>query len=172
MTDLYVANTTKQNHDFTYRRPEASFHTVIKIPAGTQAIVVKDSDSSEVDRIIAQHRRYGLVPASEAAKSKRFVGLCYSIDREIKFKDMKIVFENNDKVLEKQGEENVKAVAVAVNTAIDDKLKAADIPNEAAHVAIEVKEENEPGKDTTVAVGVQVVKDGQQAGQGRRGGRR
>lgn len=175
MTTLYIANTTKQHHDFTMRRPESQHPTVIKIPAGTQAIVVNDGGRDLVDSVIAQHRAYGLVSAEEAAKAKRFVGLCYGIDKEVSFKGMKVVFDNNDDFLEKQGVEQVKQVAAAANASIDAHLEQAGIPNDAAHVEVQVVEENEPSVGTTMNVGVEVVKENQQprheSGGGRRGGR-
>lgn len=169
MTDLYIANTSKQHHDFCFRRSESSgFPTVIKIPAGTQALVVKGGDVDVVDDVINQHRPYGLVSAEEASKQKRFVGLCYRVDKPVHFKDMKVVFDKNDKVLKQQGEENVKTVAAAVNATIDTNLQEAGVPTEAAHVEVEVREENDPGKQAEVAVGAEVIKDGQ---DGRRGAR-
>jgi hypothetical protein len=165
VTTLYIANTTKQNHDFSYRRAEVPHPTLIKIPAGTQAVVIKDGDSGDVDRVIAQHRKYGLKPIAEAAKSKNFVGLCYSIDHPIKFKDMKVVFEHNDKALKDQGRKNVEEVAAAVNAGIDEKLQERGVPTEAAHVEVEVREENVSGIETEVALGAEVVKG---EGQGRR----
>ena len=169
MTTLFIANTSKSNHDFSFRRPEAQFPTVIHILAGTQVAAIKDGDSDMVDSVIDQHRRYGLLSAQEAAKSKRFVGLCYSIDKPVTFKDMKVVFEHNDKALEEQGREQVANVAAAVNENIDQRLEGAGIPSKAAHVAVEVKEENAPGQDTKLAVGVEVVKEGGGQGQGRGG---
>lgn len=169
MTNLYIANTSKQHHDFTFRRAEAAFPTTIPIPAGTQALVVKDGDTDFVDSVVEQHRRYGLVPAAEASKQKRFVGMCFSIDKPVQFKDMRVVFDKNDAVLEKQGEANVAEVAAAVNATIDSNLEQAGVPTAAAHVEVEVREEGAPGTEPVVAVGAEVVKGDK---PGRRGGGR
>lgn len=170
---LYIANTTKQDHDFAFRRPEAQIPTVVKIPAGTQAAIIRDGDTTAIDHVINQHRKYGLISVAEAAKLRGFVGLCYSIDKPMAFKDMKLVFEKNDKVLRKQGEDNVRQIAAAVNEGIDTKLQDAGIPTQAAHVAVEVVEENTEGQPTSIAVGAEVVKDDSQVrhGGGRRGRR-
>ena len=174
MTTLYIANTSKQDHDFTFRQAERLHPTTIKIPAGTQAPVVKNGDSELVDSIIAHHRPYGLLHAKEAAKSKRFVGMCYDVDRPVTFKDMKVVFEHNDHALEEQGREQVAGIAAAVNDGIDKHLEVAGIPTDAAHVSIEVREERGPGEQPTLAVGAEVVKSPEQAEQSqrRRGGGR
>lgn len=163
MTTLYIANTTKQDHDFSFRRPEANFPTVIKIPAGTQALIIKDGDTDFIDRVLDHHRKYGLKSVAEASKAKVFVGMVYSTDKPVRFKDMKVVFERNDEVLEKQGVEQVKAVAAAVNATIDEKLQTAGVKTDASHVEVEVVEENAPGQKTTLAVGAEVVKKNKKA---------
>lgn len=171
MTTLYIANTTKQDHDFTFLLPERKFATRIPIPAGTQAPVVKGATAEEVDHIIAHHRRYGLKSAQEAAKSKEFVGMCYSVDTEVRFKDMRVIFDHNDAALQEKGVENLKQIAAAANAGIDANLQQAGIDPNAAHVELEVKEENTPGVDTKVHTGIEVVKDGQQPRRTQRGGR-
>lgn len=173
MTTLYIANTSKSNHDFSFRRGEDQIPRVIKIIAGTQAPVLKDGSVEEVDAIIAQHRKYGLKPVEEAAKSKNYVGLCYSVDRPMTFKDMKIVFNHNDVALKKEGETRLEEIAAAANATIDQGLEARGIPSAAAHVELEVREERPVGETPTLAIGKTVVKDPPEGGGERRqGGRR
>lgn len=48
---LYIANTTKQRHDFAYRQPETGRLIYNPINAGAQSVVM-DGTHAEIDQVI------------------------------------------------------------------------------------------------------------------------
>ena len=77
---LYIANTTKQRHIFTFRVLESGRLRQIPITHGSQ-MMVHEGSTEELNAIISHHAVYGLVDASKIDQNKDFIGLCYSIDK-------------------------------------------------------------------------------------------
>jgi hypothetical protein len=74
---LYVANTSKQNHDLLFRLPEDTRVHSERIPMGEQRRIYSDDLTREqVDAIISQHTRYGLADSRTLDQTRGFVGLC------------------------------------------------------------------------------------------------
>ena len=131
---MWVANTTKQSHDFIYRLPETPAPRMQQIAIGSQIQISGRSggelDSSEIDSIIAQHRKYGLIAVDEVDRSKPFIGLVYSTDRPVPIEKLRRALIHNDEVLVERGVETRKEAAIAVNNAIDEQsqgLKAVEL---------------------------------------------
>lgn len=164
MTSLYIANTTKQHHDFVFRRPEQTATTTLPIRAGQQVQVLRDVGTEVVDHVLNQHRKYGIKAADDAAKSKMrggYVGLIYSVDKPVTEKQMRGTFATNDKVLKEIGKENLKAQVGATAKNIQDQLEERGIPATVGHLEVEMREEVKPGgKEAEVALGVEVARPG------------
>lgn len=113
MTDLYIANCTKQPHDFLYRVPEN--HKIVSrlIEPGTQ-IRISDTEM-RLDAIIAQHLRYGLIPVKELKNGAGFSGMLYSKDKPIDVSAIRAGIESRDTAIETQSFEMRQAAAVAVD---------------------------------------------------------
>ena len=160
MTILYVANTSKQYHQFLYRRPE-SLSTVppLDIPPGQQR-ALPDLAQAEVDYIIAHHARYGMVPAKEAAKVKRFVGLCYSIDKPVSEDSLEVAYHHNDAVLKAVADVNRQKTAVAIADTLEKSLNDIHSPVAVGRVEVEVAEDTKIGQTQSLNEGVEVVKEG------------
>lgn len=92
---LYIANTTKQRHIFTYRKLETGRLVQIPIEHGAQMIVL-DGSTEEVDAVIQHHRVYGLVDSTRIDQSKDFVGLCYSINKPVSAAVIEKTIRDND----------------------------------------------------------------------------
>ena len=75
---LFIANLTRQSHDFLFRLIEDPRLHSITIPPGGQVQVAGDLQPEFVRNIVGQHERYGLATVREAKRSRRFVGLCYA----------------------------------------------------------------------------------------------
>lgn len=75
---LFLANTTRQHHKLMWTRNGA--HRARDVPFASQ---VQIDDEVDAQLIIAQHRAYGLVAASELPRGKSFVGLCYSLGEPV-----------------------------------------------------------------------------------------
>lgn len=118
MTKLYVANTTKQNHEFWYRLPEAQRVTMQKIAAGGQELIYKDASAHDLENIIKDHAAYGLIPVSEIDRTKAFIGLCYQFDNPVEVEKIMVAAAHNDTVLDQVSLESRKAAAAAIETSI------------------------------------------------------
>lgn len=116
---LYVANTTKQDHDFVYRVPEIERLFQQPVPSGGQILVYKDDSSPVINAIIKQHERYGLVNIAEIDRRKPFIGLCYSVDKEIPVSKIMYAAEHNDDVLAADGLQHRKESAAALSENIN-----------------------------------------------------
>lgn len=80
---LYVANCTNQHRQFVYRVPEDKRLHQTLIPMGSQALVWKDDQPEIIRAIIDQHLHYGLTAVRDISRAKKFVGICYSVDKPV-----------------------------------------------------------------------------------------
>ncbi|HFP9395745.1 TPA: hypothetical protein ACHOZE_004444 [Raoultella ornithinolytica] len=92
---LYIANTTKQRHIFTFRTLETGRLRQIPIEHGSQMMVL-DGSTDEVEAIIQHHQVYGLVDSTKIDQSQSFVGLCYSINKPVSASVIEKTIRDND----------------------------------------------------------------------------
>ncbi|MBU9812376.1 hypothetical protein ACE2AK_04185 [Rahnella perminowiae] len=118
---LHIANTTKQRHDFTFRRLEKSNLVHHPIRAGEQSIVL-DGTTDEIDYILKQHEIYGLIDATRIDQSKAYIGLCYSIDKPVASKIIEKAMRDNDQHLTRKSNDHRQASAFATS----EKLRSED----------------------------------------------
>lgn len=111
---MYIANCTKQVASFIYRLPEHHQQRQQQIEIGGQTQISGDLTQLEVDAIIEQHTKYGLVAADDLDRTKPFIGLCYSIDKPVRIGKLEQALVHNDKVLEQRGAQTRKEAALAV----------------------------------------------------------
>lgn len=140
MPKLYIANATKQKIQLSYwpldrvrervRNPESRQGIVTQmIPIGGQIAIVNGSEDNdlsieEIDFVIKQHRRYGLIPVGELDSSKLpFQGMCYSIGEPVSPDRLHRAMWHNEQTLETQGKELRKQAALAVNNQIEEGLQ-------------------------------------------------
>lgn len=161
MTKLFIANTTKQHHEFTYRIPEDGRNVPImqKIPVGECVQIYKDDTTAVLDAIIAQHARYGLIAVSEIDRTKDFIGLAYQFDKPIDVDKIIRALSHNDLVLQKLGEEQRKQAAVAISQTIDAATQDAGAKLASLDVTIEEVDRRD-STDTAINETVSVVRDG------------
>jgi hypothetical protein len=117
MARLFVANCTKQRHEFTYFVPEDRRGSLkkIMIPIGGQVMVHKEDTPEVLNEIIDQHIRYGLVAAKDIPKTRAFIGVCYSINQMIDVDDIMTAAEHNDDVLIERGLHQRKTATLAMD---------------------------------------------------------
>ena len=134
MTTLYVANVSKQRHDFNYRIPEENSIRRQQIMPGQQITVYQPDAAPEVLRaIVDQHTMYGLIDAAEIDRKKPFIGLCYSFDKPIKVEKIMYGDEHNQKVLTQNSQDARRHAAAALHQSISAatdgaaKLEALDL---------------------------------------------
>lgn len=112
---LFIANCSKQDHDFYYRVPERSKSIVVNIPSGRQHVI---SNTPEViQHIINQHVIYGMQERSKT--NGNFSGICYSIEREITESAIIDGAEQKNENLENLSKQLLTESAVAFDQAVD-----------------------------------------------------
>ena len=157
---LYIANATKQNFDFMYRMPEVSGIRVQTIPIGGQIQITGELSTLQVDSIIAQHAKYGMVSVDEIDRSRNFTGLCYSIDKQIPVAKIMTAVRLNTAVLQNRGKQMRQEAAVAENNRIERTLIENDIPGVLNKLEVSVVEEKDRADgEPMVAEGVRVTRN-------------
>lgn len=127
MSELYVANVTKQVVQFAYRALERSGVIVQTIPIGGQVKIAPkgsngDLSAPEMDHIIDQHRKYGLVDVNDIDSSKTFNGMCYSVGKPISVDRLHRAMKRNEDALEAMGKQIRQEAAIAVNNQIENTI--------------------------------------------------
>lgn len=115
---LYIANTTKQRHIFTFRTLETGRLRQIPVDHGSQMMVL-DGSTEEVEAVIEHHQTYGLLDSSRIDQSRAFVGLCYSVNKPVPASVIEKTIRDNDVHLTNNAH-NRRQASVA---ALDSKLR-------------------------------------------------
>lgn len=143
MPTLYIANCSKQRHDFVYRIAEETAARRQQIPPGGQITIYQPNAPLEILRsIVDQHAKYGLIDVAEIDRRKPFVGVCFSLDKPIKVEKIMYADEHNADVLADVSVEARKLSAAALHDSID---KATEGAGRLEGIEIEVIEQNNPG---------------------------
>ncbi|QHP80651.1 hypothetical protein EO763_12315 [Pectobacterium odoriferum] len=116
---LYVANTTKQRHIFTYRMLETGRLRQIPIEHGSQMMVL-DGNTEELNAVIQHHQVYGMVDATKIDQAGEFVGICYSIDKPVGANVIEKTIRDNDAHLTKESHEMRQASLAALDKTLSD----------------------------------------------------
>ena len=126
MARLYIANLSRQDHEFQYRIPAdegfARQAKIVRINKGTQQQIHGEVPLPVIEAIIEQHRQYGLIEASEVVRTKDFVGLCFSIDKPVNLDQMNYGVDHNSGVLYDRGVKNREEAALAADQAFETTL--------------------------------------------------
>lgn len=118
MPDLFIANGTMQVQEFHYRLPEAKNARRQVIPVGEQIRISGDLRSVDVDAIIKQHVKYGLIPADEILRGTKPAPLAYRVGRYISSEEIVLLSNRNQGILIDLGRQTRKDAAVAVGNAL------------------------------------------------------
>lgn len=154
MSKMYILNCTRQVQEFWYRLPESEKLLHQLIPIGGQIQVAGELSTPEIDAIIEQHARYGMVAYSEIDKRQPFIGYCYQVDKRFSnvVDALQRGFAHNDQVLEERGQRLREEAAVAINQSIEDQRAPARL----TELEMTVEEEGDEG---TFHKGVRVTRD-------------
>lgn len=117
---LYIANTTKQRHVFTYRVLETGRLLHIPIAHGSQMVVLDNASSEQIEAVIAHHAVYGLINSSNIDQSKTFVGLCYSIDKPVAASVIEKAIRDNDHHLSRGAHQTRQASLAALDKTLSE----------------------------------------------------
>ena len=163
MTRLYVANCSKYVQDFLYRLPGQSQTYRVTIQMGGQAIVHKDASKEDLQYIVDQHEKYGLVHVGEIDRTKDFRGLCYQWDVPVQIEKIMVASQAVDEAIVQRAHEQRKQQAAALSQAIDRTLEHSE--NKLQSLEVEIVEQAKPGtthKERMVET-IQVAKPGSKA---------
>lgn len=154
MGKMYIANCTNQRQEFIYRVPEVSAPRHQAIEIGRQTQLSGDLSPKDIEFILRQHEKYGLVKVSEIDRRRPFTGMCWD-EKPIHVSKVKTLWQHNQGVLTQMGKDNRQAAAVAANNAVEEQtpgaLKSLELSVE------EVATDKTPSPD--FADGVRVTQD-------------
>lgn len=159
MSKMYVVNCTQQVQDFVYRVPESSGMRSQQIAIGGYVQLSGELNKIQIDVIVAQHARYGMVAEEEVDRTKAFIGLFYTIDRLPKLTKIYGAITHNVNVLQDRGKKNREEAAIFTSAAIEN-----NVPNGALkQLEMSVVEERRNGREVTdepsIAEGVRVDRE-------------
>jgi hypothetical protein len=120
---MYIANCTNQLQVFSYRQLGApaipNGANIQEIEIGSQERLPDDTlTPEEIDYIVNQHARYGMIHVSEIDRTRPFVGLCWDT-KPISISKIKTVVDHNNKVLTLRGMKLRQQAAVATSDSIE-----------------------------------------------------
>ncbi|MEQ9902565.1 hypothetical protein [Pectobacterium aroidearum] len=116
---LYVANTTKQRHIFSYRVLETGRLRQIPIEHGSQMMVL-DGNTDELNAVIQHHQVYGMVDSTKIDQAVDFVGICYSIDKPVGANVIEKTIRDNDEHLTKGAHKLRQASLAALDKSLSE----------------------------------------------------
>ena len=126
MQKMFVANLTSQIQVFAFRLPESNkaFHQ--DIPIGGQIPVAgrngrPELDTKDIEAIVRQHAKYGLIDVAEIDRTKAFTGMCFSLDKPVNVSKIRYAIEHNHLVLVERGKEIREAAAVGISQKIENE---------------------------------------------------
>jgi hypothetical protein len=152
MTKVYIANCTPQNHTANFRGPESRKPLSLAIGSGRQ-VLAGDLSTPEVDAMVDQLGRYGLVHVDEAGKSGRKVTFLYSTGTPLPASAILRVAERNKGILRDEGAERRKLSAVAANAV----MNSDETPIDKLETSIEEVSSGDFGGDSeNIAEGIKI----------------
>lgn len=143
MSTIYIGNASKQRFIFEYWLPESKRRVSLEIPIGTQVKLAGNLTMKDIDAIIEQHRKYGLISETEIERTRVFCGICYATDRPISVRKLTVLMGRNEQVLVSRGQEVRKRLALAVNDQLQTNLESGRRPETMKNFDLSVIE-NEP----------------------------
>lgn len=177
-TKLYIANTSKQHVDFTYRlRDEKAIaktqsptnregelileknYRTEKIPVGSQILVGGGKlNEKQVACIIEQYADKGLRDSTGISRLQEYSGLCYRFDRPVDLEKVFLFFEQNDKHMNQRADDRREETAAAFAQGMQNRAHEMRVP--LARTEMETVEDTKGGGVPRVANGFEIVTEG------------
>lgn len=158
---MFIGNATRQIFDFAYRLPEVSGMRSQSIPIGSQVMVSGDLQQTDIDHILYQHERYGLIPSDRIKDSKAFNGICYSVGKPISVGNLIMAMEHNQEVLREFGANMRREAAVAASGILENNLEESGRPETLTRFETSAVEENHDSSnpEPPLAEGFRVLRE-------------
>lgn len=119
---IFIANCTNQVQLFSCRILEERKPRTVAILLGRQVCLSGELTKEQVDEVVNQHVRYGLIPVTEAATWKAYAPLVFSVDRPVPSTLMNKRIELNKLVLKERGARFRREAAIAAATYIKNNV--------------------------------------------------
>jgi hypothetical protein len=121
---MYIANCTAQVQDFQYTLPGAKKARKQTIEVGRQIRISGDLTLAQIESIVKQHAKYGMLACSEVPRAKTFAPYVFNTERPVpRTVTMAAVLKNRE-LKDKEGREIRDRAAVSVHNAIEQELEA------------------------------------------------
>ena len=146
MPNLFVANTSTQDHIFHWTLPESPKIFNMPIAAGGQVQVLRDVTDDAIRYVVEHHRRYGMVSieeAKKASKDSQKMALVYS-DKPIPLEVFGVVDETNQDIAAEQIQRNKEETAYGLIKSIETNP---DLRESVKAVELEIIEETPKEND-------------------------
>jgi hypothetical protein len=164
----------RQTYEFSFRVPERMSLQTHKIEPGTQQKITGTWSPADIDFILDQHAKYGIVRDQDIDRTTAFSGTCYSIGKPIANARLMYLMNHNLDQLIIQGQEIRKANAIGQSALVERALVENGRPERVDAFDITVQQENEDPKNDIpqFSVGTLVKQNSDarppRAGKGRR----
>lgn len=152
---LYIANCSRQAHNFNYKLPEKSQSFGVTIRAGGQHMIENQSDV--IHHIIEQHEPYGFQRCDKVDKT--FSGICYAIDKPVTVGRIEDNAEQKVENLDNMSQAILEANAVSMSNAVDNAVlqsgqtpKPGEVQMEITGEAVNIDQDNAPSLNKTIKV--------------------
>jgi hypothetical protein len=161
---LYIANCSKQDHQFTYGLLENPRPFMQRIRSGAQIVI--DGQPEEIEHILKQHAAYGLQEAKHVKKG--FSGIAYQMDKPISVSNIEQGIGQRDQEMIDRALEVRKITAAAADQAISQKAQEMGLKQRSG-IEIEITEEKRNAADSDVKFEqtIEVVREGTAPRRGR-----
>lgn len=163
---LYIANCSKFNYELHYWVENSKKPVVTKIRPGGQENVYPQGTRADHERIVEQHKMYGLTAVSEIDRTQQFVGQCYQFDTPITHDRLFTTMERNDDVIYEQALERRKEAMASTDDLV--RRAAQETDWKVGNIEVEIKEVEQKGVEPQIH---EVIKIGEDDNQPRRRGR-
>jgi hypothetical protein len=124
---------------------------------------------ADIDAILEQHTRYGLVPVDEINNAKEFKGMCYSVDKPIPSGKIEALFRHNQEWMIEVGKRTRQEAAVAASNIAENALSELNLEAPSPGMAVnqqafqaEIVEENHDSRSGLPMIneGIRVERNG------------
>lgn len=147
---LYIANGTQQKHTFAYRLPNSNKVLTQPIAIGSQICIPRDLQQPEVDAVVKQHQKYGMIPAREiGSRGSPNSPMAFQVDKAFNPEQIAQLMAVNRGEMIKIGEQIRRDTAVVIATELGRAGREQPEGEELLEVQIDVIEEKNRSGNTS-----------------------
>lgn len=143
MQKMFVANCTRQVQAFLYRLPENNQPRSQMIAIGGQTQISGDLSTPDIESIIQQYEKYGLVSLVEVKKHDGFAPFVYSLDKPVPPEIISMMVERDTEELQERGREQRKNAAIVMASQIGKQARESGLDLDLEEIRVDVTEDND-----------------------------